>query len=173
MKIIDNKKIIWETDNFMVVAADRPFISRQEGGHMMILAKGDKYRYDSRLDFLPSEALEEQRLSQMISIAYKEAMKKQGIDIIRINYFEAGNWAWKKDENGNIKKPHFHEHIFGRTVDAKYQKFPDAPYLPDRSTGFYDGFEPLTDEDIEIIISEMEKLENSEKYNISKWKVVD
>ena len=58
MKIIDNKKVIWETQNFIVVAANRPFISREEGGHMMIRGNGDKYRYDSRLDFLPNEVLE-------------------------------------------------------------------------------------------------------------------
>lgn len=171
MKIIDNKKVIWETENFVVVAASSPFISREEGGHMIIRANGDKYKYDSRLDFTPSEALEQQRLSQMICVAYKKAMKRRNIDIIRINFFEAGNWAWKKDENGNIKKSYYHEHIFGRTVDAKKQKFPDAPYLPDKSTGFYDDFLPLNDEDIECIIEEMQKLDNSEKYNISRWSI--
>ncbi len=38
MKIIDSKKVIWETDNFVVVAANHPFISRR--------ANGDKYRKD-------------------------------------------------------------------------------------------------------------------------------
>ena len=111
-----------------------------------------------------------QRLCQMICEAYKKAMKRVNIEIVRINFFEAGNWAWKKDENGNIKKAYYHEHIFGRTKDAKKQKFPDAPYLPDRKTGFYDGFKPLTDEDIEYIIEEMEILEKDEKYNKEKWR---
>ena len=31
MKIIDGKKVIWETNNFVVVAANHPFISREEG----------------------------------------------------------------------------------------------------------------------------------------------
>ena len=61
------------------------------------------------------------------------------------------------------KKAYFHEHIFGRTVDAKKQKFPDAPYLPDRSTGFYDGFKSLNDDDINSIKAEMKKLERNEK----------
>lgn len=46
MKNIDGKKVIWQTENFVVVAADRPFISREEGGHLMIRGNGDKYRYD-------------------------------------------------------------------------------------------------------------------------------
>ena len=134
MKIVDGKKVIWETENFLVVAVESPFISREEGGHMMVMGNGNKYRYDSRLDFSPKEILEQQILCQMICEAYKIAMEKRNIQIIRINFFEAGNWAWKKDENGNVSKAYYHEHIFGRTVDAKKQKFPDAPYLPDRKT---------------------------------------
>lgn len=171
MKIVDGKKVIWETKNFEVVAANHPFISREEGGHMMIRGRRDKYRYNSRLDFLPNEILEQQRLCQMICEAYKIAMKKRNIEIVRINFFEAGNWAWKKDENGNVSKAYYHEHIFGRTLDAKKQKFPDAPYLPDRKTGFYEGFEPLNDDDIENIIQEMKKLEESPKYDINFWKI--
>mgnify|MGYP004592233595 FL=1 len=171
MKIVDGKKVICETKNFEVVAANHPFISREEGGHMMIRGRGDKYRYNSRLDFLPNEILEQQRLCQMICEAYKIAMKKRNIEIVRINFFEAGNWAWKKDENGNVSKAYYHEHIFGRTLDAKKQKFPDAPYLPDRKTGFYEGFEPLNDDDIENIIQEMKKLEESPKYDINFWKI--
>ena len=107
----------------------------------------------------------------MICDSYMKAMKKSNIDIIRFNFFEAGNWAWKKDENGNIRKPHFHEHIFGRTENAKKQKWPDAPYLPDRSTGFYDDFVALTDEDIEKIREEMMKLELESKYETQLWKI--
>lgn len=59
MKVVDNKNVIWETENFIVVAVEHPFISREEGGHMMIRGNGDKYRYDSRLDFSPKEVLEQ------------------------------------------------------------------------------------------------------------------
>ena len=77
----------------------------------------------------------------------------------------------KKDDNGNMGSAYYHEHIFGRTVDAKKQKFPDAPYLPDRKTGFYEGFEPLDDEDIACIVEEMEKLENDPKYEKNRWRI--
>lgn len=170
MEILDGNKVIYKTKNFVVVATNSPFISREEGGHMMIHGNGDKYRYNSKLDFNPNEVLEEAMLCQMICEAYKIAMKSREVDIIRMNFFEAGNWAWKPNESGDVTaKAYFHEHIFGRTVDAKKQKFPDAPYLPDRSTGFYDGFKPLDDEDINAIKLEMKKLENDEKYDIEKW----
>lgn len=170
MEFIDDKKVIWKTKNFVVVAANHPFISREEGGHIMIRGLGDKYKYNSKLDFKPDEVLEEARLCQMLCEAYKIAMKKRGIEIIRINFFEAGNWAWKPDKNGNITgKAFFHEHIFGRTLNSKKQKFPDAPYLPDRATGFYDGFIPLFDDDINAIIEEMNRLEKNDKYNIKSW----
>ena len=169
MEIINGSKIIWKTKNFVAVAPPRPLVSREEGGHIKIFALEDKYRFDSSLEFSPELVLEEKRLCQMICESYIKALKKQGIAIIRINLFEAGNWAWKPDENGQIKKPFFHEHIFGRTQDATKQKWPEAVYLPDRRTGFYDDFKPLTDEDIEAIKREMESLEKEEKYDEKRW----
>lgn len=163
--IVEDGKSIWETDNFMVVVPPNPHISREEGGHMIIIGKGNKYRYDSRLDLTPSEVLEVQRLCQMICNAYRIAMKKRNIDIIRINYFEAGNWAYKDKK----VKTFYHEHIYGRTINAKKQIFPEAPYLPNRNTGFYDDFVPLSDEDIFYIIEEMQKLDLSEKYKKENW----
>ncbi len=169
MKIVDGRKVIWETENFMVVVPKQPFISREEGGHIFILGSGDKYRYNSREDLTPSEVLEVQRLCQMICCAFKSAMKEQGIDIIRINYFEAGNWSYKPDSVD--VKAYYHEHIFGRTLNAKKQVFPEAPYLPSRDTGFYDDFKPITDEDIELIVEKMEKLELEDKFKIEKWTI--
>lgn len=104
----------------------------------------------------------------MICEAYKKAMQKRNIKIVRFNFFEAGNWAWKK---GNAI-PYYHEHIFGRTLDAKKQKFPDAPYLPDRKSGFYDDFEPLNDDDIKSIIQEIKKLDNCSKYSNNNWNLI-
>ena len=169
MKVIDGRKIIWETNNFTVVVPHRPFISREEGGHIIIMGRGDKYRFDSRTDLTPSEVLEVQRLCQMICCAYKSAMKEHGVDIIRLNYFEAGNWSFKPGSND--LKAYYHEHILGRTIDAKKQVFPEAPYLPSRDTGFYDDFKQITDEDIELIIEKMRELETDEKYSIDKWTI--
>ena len=172
MEYLGKDKLVWKTENFVVVAPSRPYISREEGGHLIIKPYPDQYKYDTRLDLNPNEILEVQRLCQIVCEAFVEAMKKQNIDIIRINFFEAGNWAWKKDENGNIRKAHYHEHIFGRCPDAKKQRFPDAPYLPDRKTGFYDNFITLTDEDVDLIIEEIKKIENIEKFNKDMWGII-
>lgn len=53
MKIVEGRKVIWETDNFIVVVPPDPHISREEGGHLIIIGKGDKCRYNSCLDFTP------------------------------------------------------------------------------------------------------------------------
>lgn len=167
VKVLDDgSKVIWETENFIVVVPPKPFISREEGGHIIIQGNKDKYRYDSRLDFNRKEVLEIQRLCQVVVNAYINAMKKRGIDIVRINYFEAGNCAYKNEYKDLVGiKPFYHEHIFGRTMTAKKQVFPDAPYLPDRKSGFYDDFKPLNDDDIRCIVDEIKKEETKEKYN--------
>lgn len=162
MEYLDGEKVLWKTQNFVIRVPNKPFVSREEGGHVIIQGIGDKYRYNSKLDFSKDETIEEHELCWLFCNAYKEAMKKRNIEIIRFNFFEAGNWAWKED----IVKPYFHEHIFGRTVDAKYQKFPEAPYMPDRKTGFYDEFQPLNDDDIETIKNEMIRIEKSIKIKI-------
>ena len=171
MEYLGKDKIVWKTENFVVVAPTSPYISREEGGHLILKPYPDQFKFDSRLDLNQNELLEMQRLCQIVCKAFVKAMKKQNIDIVRMNFFEAGNWAWKKDINGNIGKPFYHEHIFGRTMNAKYQKFPDAPYLPDRKTGFYDNFKTLTEEDVYYIIDEIKVLDNSEEYKKFKWKI--
>ena len=44
MKIVDGKKVIYETKNFTAVAANQPFISREEGGHIMIRGNGNRVK---------------------------------------------------------------------------------------------------------------------------------
>ena len=52
-------KIIYESENFKVCVPSHPHVSREEGGHLIIRANGDKYRYDSRLDFNEEEVVEQ------------------------------------------------------------------------------------------------------------------
>lgn len=65
----------------------------------------------------------------------------------------------------------FHIHLYGRSSDAKIQKFPESVYLPDRSTGFYDSFEPLNDEDIATLQKHISLLEKEQKYQWSEWRL--
>jgi len=81
------------------------------------------------------------------------ALRKRGIDIGRINYQDMGNW-----------NPTLHVLLYGRARSAKVQKFGEAVSLPLRSTGFYDRFRPLNEEDCAAIRKEMEQLLATEKY---------
>lgn len=153
--------LIYEAKNFTVESHPEPFVSREEGGHIKIIAKR---QITGRTELTPKEAIEFIRLSVIVGEAYKIAMNKQGIKIIHINYEELGNWAFKRGE-----KPQFHLQVFGRVKGAKKQVFPEAVYLPDRSTGFYDGFIPLNGSDIKAIRGEIERLIKEDRFQDKEW----
>jgi diadenosine tetraphosphate (Ap4A) HIT family hydrolase len=155
--------IIFESKNFTIEIHPMPFVSREDGGHLRIFPK-DKERISDRRDFTKEEAIEFMLLSMMSGEALEKAMNKRGIPVVKINYEDLGNWAFKREE-----KPVLHLHIFGRAKNAKKQIFPEAVYLPDRSSGFYDGFEPLNKDDITAIKEEIKSLLKTDKYNKETW----
>jgi diadenosine tetraphosphate (Ap4A) HIT family hydrolase len=152
------------TEHFILESQDNPFVSRADGGHLRIRVKDRSITDRTKLS--PSVAVEFMRLSMLAGEALETVMNKRGVPVVKVNYQDMGNWAWKKGE-----KPFLHIHIFGRSEDAKHQKFPEAVYLPDRLSGFYDGFEPLSEEDIKEIQEEMASLEKTEKYNQDAWRL--
>ncbi|MDE2588486.1 MAG: hypothetical protein KGL95_02315, partial [Patescibacteria group bacterium] len=85
-------------------------------------------------------AKEIMKLTMIVGEAFPRAMRKQGIEISRINYQNMGN-----------RVPIFHMHIFGRVRGSKTQKYGEALYLPKKETGFYDAFKPLTGKDTVLI----------------------
>lgn len=154
-------EIIYETPNFKVISKSPAFVSREEGGHLRIFAKK---KVTDRTKLEPKEAIEFMRLSMMVGEAMEKGLKKRGINVVKINYEDLGNWAFKRGE-----EPQLHMQVFGRTPDAKIQQFPDAVQLPDLSTGFYDNFESLNEEDIKAIHAELEELEKEDKYQLQNW----
>jgi hypothetical protein len=160
---------IYETDNFEVVTHEKPFVSREEGGHIKIVAKDGI----PEITQLPLKiAIEYMRLLQIVGKAYPTAMKSRGVNVIWMNYATLGNWAFKKDsvaENGGVPKPHFHTQIFGRTLNAQKQPFPEAVYLPARESGFYDDFIPLNEGDVTEVARQIEIVSATEKYNPKNW----
>ncbi|MBU1974971.1 MAG: HIT domain-containing protein [Nanoarchaeota archaeon] len=152
---------IYETKNFIVESREQPFITREDGGHIRILMKDP---VSDRTKLSASQAIELMRLTMLVGEAMQLGLKRRGIDIIRINYEDLGNWAAKKNE-----KPDLHIHIFGRAKGAKYQPWPEAVQLPDRGTGFYDKFEPLNEKDNKEIRKKIEKLLKEEKYSFERW----
>ena len=150
-------KIVYETEHFIVEAFGRPHISREEGGHLRIKPK--KY-YENRSELPPREAIEVMRLTMIVGEALKTAMNNRGVPVVRVNYHDMGNWAYKREE-----EPFFHIHVYGRAKNAVVQVWPEAMHLPDRSTGFYDKFLPLNEEDIEEIKKQISIVNEKDKYN--------
>lgn len=111
-------------------------------------------------------ALELTRLTMMVGKAFEIAMNNRGIPVVKINYQDMGNWAYKSGD-----KPYLHYHIFGRASNAIKQPWPESVYLPDRKTGFYEGFEPLNSEDIQEIQKQIGFVELEEKFKIENWQL--
>ncbi|MFA7302675.1 MAG: hypothetical protein WC030_02925 [Candidatus Paceibacterota bacterium] len=152
--------LIYETDNFTIESADRPFVDRTEGGHLRIYPK---VPVRDRTKLTPALAIEYTKLSMAVGEALVTTMRKQGIEIGIVNYQDMGNWGVFKPEG-----PTLHMQIFGRAVNASIQKYGDAVLLPQRETGFYNDFKPLTEEDCELLKIEIGNLLNTEKYS-TRW----
>lgn len=153
---------IYETKNFIVESHDQPFVPRTDGGHIRIRIKDTSIEDRTQLD--PQTAIEIMRLTMIVGEAFQIAMNNRGIPVVKINYQDMGNWAYKQG-----KKPYLHYHIFGRATNAVKQIWPESVYLPDRGTGFYEGFEPLNEEDIKEIQKQIALVEKKEKYEMKNW----
>lgn len=151
---------IFETENFHIQAASRPFIDRAEGGHVYIFPK---IPVRDRTQLSPELAIEYQKLSMVVGEALKSGMSRRGVDIGIVNYQDMGNWGVFKPEG-----PTLHMQIYGRATTATIQKYGDAVQLPHRDTGFYDNFKPLNPDDIIEIKADILKLLDSPKYSF-KW----
>lgn len=157
-----NNNTIFETKNFTLERHPKPFVSRFDGGHLRIFPKD--HGISERREFTPEQAIEFMRLSMIAGEALEKAMNDQGIPVVKINYEDLGNWAFKRSE-----RPVLHLHIFGRAKNAIKQPFPEAVYLPDRSSGLYDDFEALTDDDMDLIKKYVEEISKQEKYLSSNF----
>ena len=155
---------LFETENFRVFAFPTPHVDRDEGGHLKVeTTKNIK----DRADLPPHMAVEFAWLVTLVGEAFKTVMNNQGVEVVKLNYLEMGNWAFKKPN----PTEHFHIHIYGRVFGAKHQPFPEALYLPDRKSGFYDTFKALTKEDETLLTQEIVKLGATEKYKEENWRI--
>ncbi len=160
-----NMAIIYETPNFIVETHEKPFVSREEGGHLRISTKD--HSITDRTKLSPKVAIEFMRISTIVGEALELAMNNLGIPVIKINYQDMGNWSYKEN-----KAPFLHYHIMGRVLHAKKQPFPESVYLPDRSTGFYDGFIPLNANDIQEIVKQIKIAEEDPRYSLAEWNLI-
>lgn len=156
--------IISETDNFIVESHEKPFVSREEGGHIRIRIKDKSITDRTKLD--PKVAIELIRLTMVVGEAMELGMNERGVPVVKINYQDMGNWAYKTGE-----KPFLHVHIFGRVLNVPHQPYPESVYLPNRSSGFYDNFVPLDNEDIVTIQTKIKEIFTQEKYQDKNWTI--
>jgi len=142
--------IFYETNNFIVESHGKPEIDRLDGGHIKI---SPKIEIIDRTELNPQQAIELMRLTIVVGKAMVIGMKKQGIDIGRINYQDNGNW------NKSL-----HIHLYGRAINATQQKFGE-PIIP----GHKDNYLPLNEQDIFYIKEAIEEFFNKEEYSNLSW----
>ena len=153
---------IYETENLLLEAVKKPHVTRTDGGHLKITPKE---HLKDRTEMTPQLAKEYMRLTMIVGEAFEKAMANRGIPLMRVNYQDMGNWAYKEG-----KPPYFHLHIYGRAKNAVHQPYMESVYLPDRSTGFYDTFEPLNADDVAEIKYQIELVSQQQKYWKENWK---
>ncbi len=146
-------KLIFETDNFQVITLGNPHLSRTDGGHLII---DPKIPVEDRTKLSPVLAKELIILTMVVGEAMKVGLGKNGIDLGRINYQDNGNWRHE-----------LHIHLYGRAKGATNQqygwalKFPLTAEAFEREVG---QLEPLTDQDVFDIQTEIKRLLQTEKY---------
>ncbi len=150
--------VIIETDKFWIETLEIPHIDRYDGGHILITPK---IKFSCRTDLPPHLAIELMKLSMITGEAMMDVLRSQGIDIVRINFQENGNWVLQRNDS------YLHLHLYGRALSSKNQKHRHSLYLPLPDSGFYDKFDCLTKEDIQMIRQKIEELMLSNKYR--KW----
>lgn len=162
---------ILETKNFTVVGHERPHQSRENGGHVVITPKK---RYAHRYEMPLSLGTALMHLSMIVGEATTNIMRKNGLDVARINYQDNGNWSYKPIYN---KPPHLHVHLYVRTKgeshpdkDKRFQAFPDALVFAPPESDYYKNFKPLTEKDCQDIKEEFERLLATDRYQDVEFK---
>lgn len=150
-------EVILETKHFTVEVPEKPFVDREDGGHLRIMSKT---KVKDRTELSAEQTIEYALLSEVVGKSLELGMTKRGIEIGNVNWQEMGNWLVFKP--GGIT---LHMHIFARAKNAKTQKYGEAVKLPFRDTGFYDDFEKLNQDDISAIKDEIRRLLTLEKYH--------
>lgn len=149
--------VIYVTRHFTARLPRMPHVLRADGGHVFIEANDRSV--SERTQLTAEQAIELVWLTMLVGQAYWDVMPSRGLDLYRLNYQDNGNWAFARGE-----QPVLHVHVYGRTCDERHQEYGQALHLPDVGTGFYDGFEPLTDDDVLALREHMEMLAKTEGF---------
>jgi len=154
---------IFQSDNFTVEAVEHPLIDRDDGGHIVV---NPVVKISDRQQLTVRQAIEFMRLSIVAGQALSSVMRKNGVNVGRINYQDNGNWGVFKPGG-----PVFHLHLYGRATNAKFQPYGQACYFPhiDQHPDFYARLRPLTEADIRGMRKEVQNLLSQEKFTNTTW----
>jgi len=159
--------VIFETDKFLVLAADHPHHDRNNGGRAKVMPK---QRFGDRTEMANDLYLALMQLVRLSGEAITTVIRRKGIDVVRINYQDMGNWCYFPETRG---EPHIHVQLYVRsngekhpTDDPRFRAFPEALFLPyvGDSPEYYESFQRYSDDDCKDIKAEIEQLLQSEKY---------
>jgi diadenosine tetraphosphate (Ap4A) HIT family hydrolase len=153
-------EVMFSTTTFDVEVPEKPFIDREDGGHLRLMCK---IKVKDRTELDMNQTIEYALLSEVAGKALELAMTERGIEIGNVNWQEMGNWSVFKPEGIRL-----HMHIFGRAKNAKVQKYGEAVKLPFRETGFYDDFNKLNEGDVTAIKKKIAEILKKEKYQSLK-----
>jgi len=130
--------LIYEGKYFVVESAERPLVSREKGGHVVITPK----RYFEGMEPLTlEEGIEQIDLQKAIGTIMVGVLRKNGVPIKRANQQINMNW-----------NPQYKIHSFG-TITDEINPIPSRRRCPD----FYNGFVPLTEQDVRMMRERFEE----------------
>jgi rhodanese-related sulfurtransferase len=157
--------LIFESKNYIVQSAEFPLVDRNDGGHITI---DPKFKISTRQELSPAQAIELMRLTIVAGAAMNSVLKRNGVDIGRINYQDNGNWSVFNPEG-----PQLHYHLYGRAKSAIIQKYGQTLHLPhkDEDPDYYKSLKPLTTADVSEIKNEMASIFKKEEYSDAQWKL--
>lgn len=154
--------IIYKTNSFSVKVPNVPHITQKEGGHIFI--EVNDQNISDRWELSCEEAFELMWLSQVVGLAFKETMEYFGVKLYKLNFQDNGNWSFIRGD-----KPVLHIHIYGRAECEKDNKTSNQTYgnalvFPYVDTGFYDNFEPLSEEQIKYLSNKISEISKEPRF---------
>jgi diadenosine tetraphosphate (Ap4A) HIT family hydrolase len=150
------EKLVFETGDFTIKVPSHPHIDREDGGHLIVQPRR---HVKDRTQLSPSMAVELMKLTMVAGEAMNVVLNQAGIDIVRINYQDNGNWGFHYESG-----PSLHIHLYGRAKSSRLQKHGEALVLPHMDDEYYRGLRPLTEEDVTALKTHIETLMASDKY---------
>jgi diadenosine tetraphosphate (Ap4A) HIT family hydrolase len=145
--------LVFESPDFSIIAPEQPHVARSDGGHLII---NPKTIVEDRTQLTRELAVELMKLTMVAGAAMKTVLIRKGIDIGRINYQDNGNWRHE-----------LHVHLYGRARGATIQTYGHPLAFPPTAEAFrrdMGNLEPLSDDDISELRTEIERLLASPKY---------